>query len=493
MRRRVVRVALAAALVSLILVAVPLAIGIRISFFADERAELERAALAAAVQVGPDFAANDPVELPRPTTDGQLAVYDRTLRLRAGTGPQVADDSTRAGLAGHVVQGEAAGSLVVAVPVASSEAVIGVVRASSPVSAVWTRIVLAWLAVLGGAVVALLIGVTVATWQARRLSAPLESLARTADAVAAGDLSARATPTGIAEVDALANAQNTMVERLGHVLDHARHFAADAAHQLRTPLAGLRLTLETAQTDPDADTRGAVDDALQQTGALQRTVQDVLELSQLPADEPHGPLGTIGELFTETGHRWHGLLAERGRRLVFTIEDQVELRAVPLANGRQILDVLLDNARTHGHGTVRVAARDVLDTTAVDVQDEGSIGADVPDIFRRGQRSGNGSGSGIGLALARNLAESMGGRLVVASAAPAVFRLFLPDRYGAGEVAGTELPGAGQAGAEREDDELDTVAGIQLGEQVGDVRLDGADLDVERRGDLGVGQSVRDQ
>ncbi|HZX02658.1 sensor histidine kinase [Kribbella sp.] len=442
MRRRVIRVALAATLVSLVLVAVPLAIGIRISFFADERAELERSALAAAVQVGPDFSANDPVELPRPTTDGQLAVYDRTLTLRAGTGPQQADDSTRAGLAGHVVQGESAGSLVVAVPVASSEQVIGVVRASSPISAVRTRIALAWLAVLGGAVIALLIGITVATWQARRLTTPLESLARISDAVAAGDLSARAEPSGIAEVDALGNAQNAMVERLGRVLDHARHFAADAAHQLRTPLAGLRLTLETGQTDPDADPRRTVDDALRQTGELQRTVQEVLGLSQLRAAEPQGP---IGDLFAEAEHRWHGLLAERGRRLIFAIEDQVGHRVVPLANSRQILDVLLDNARTHGHGTVRVTAHDVLETTAIDVRDEGSITADVPDLFRRG---GTTQGTGIGLALARNLAESSGGRLVLASSSPTVFRLLLPDQQPDGSDSiqlGQETGDVGQA------------------------------------------------
>lgn len=427
MRRRVSRVALAAALVSLVLVAVPLAIGIRISFFTDERTELERAALAATIQVGPDFAGNDPIELPPSSTDGQVAVYDKSLKLRAGSGPKGADDPTRAGLAGHVVQGESGGSLVVAVPVVSNEQVIGVVRASSPISGVWTRVLLAWLAVLGGALVALTIGVAVATWQAKRLSAPLESLARIADAVAAGDLSARAEPSGIAEVDTLAHAQNTMVERLSQVLDHARHFAADAAHQLRTPLAGLRLTLEAAQTDPAADAQVAVDEALIQTGELQRTVHDVLELSRLPADRPRGALGTVEELFAEIEHRWHGLLAEQGRRIVFTIDDPVAERAVPIANCRQILDVLLDNARTHGRGTVRVTVADVFDATAIDVADEGSMSPDVPDVFLRGTRGGGDRGSGIGLALARNLAESRGSRLVLASSSPTAFRVLIPD------------------------------------------------------------------
>ncbi|GAA1107598.1 HAMP domain-containing sensor histidine kinase [Kribbella jejuensis] len=446
MRRRVSRVALAAVLVSLVLVAVPLAIGIRISFFADERAELERAALAAAVQVGPDFAGGDPVELPATTTDGQVAVYDRTLKLRAGTGPQVADGPTRAGLAGKVVQGQSDGSLVVAVPVASSEQVIGVVRASSPISGVWSRILLAWLAVLGGAVFALLIGVGVASWHAKRLSAPLESLARIADAVTAGELSARAEPSGIAEVDTLANAQNTMVERLAQVLDHARHFAADAAHQLRTPLAGLRLTLETALTDPAVDARHTIDEALRQTDELQRTVQDVLQLSHLPTGGPQVRLGTISGLFSETESRWHGLFAEQGRRIVFIGEDAVVRRAVPLANCRQVLDVLLDNALTHGRGTVRVTAHDLFDTTtAVDVEDEGSITADTPDIFLRGNHAGTDQGSGIGLALARKLAESIGGRLVLASSSPTRFRLLVPERSDVTDGGATGSSDAQQA------------------------------------------------
>lgn len=426
MRRRVSRVAIAAVLVSLVLLAVPFAVGIRVSFFADERSELERAALAAAVQVGPDFTGNDPVELPPAITDGQVALYDKALRLRAGTGPQTADAPTRAGLSGRVVQGRSGDSLVVAVPVASSEQVIGVVRASSPISGVWTRIFLAWLAVLGAVGVALLVGVAVAGWQARKLSAPLEALARTADAVAAGDLLARAELSGIPEVDTVARAQNTMVERLSSVLGRARHFAADAAHQLRTPLAGLRLTLEAAQTEPASRAHTALGDALQRTGELQQTVQDVLDLSRSPADGPRGVLGTVESLFTDAEQRWHGLLADQGRRIEFSIGETVAGHTLPLANCRQIVDILIDNARVHGRGTVAVRTDDVFDALAIDVTDEGTVLADTTGLFRGGVPEGDGHAS-IGLHLAKDLAEACDGRLVLAAASPATFRLLLPD------------------------------------------------------------------
>lgn len=101
MRQRVVRVALTAALVAVILLAVPLALAIRSSLYADQRDTLERAALSAAVRVSPDYTTGDPVELPAPPADGRLGLYDPSLRLRAGTGPHTGDTAVRIGRA-HV-------------------------------------------------------------------------------------------------------------------------------------------------------------------------------------------------------------------------------------------------------------------------------------------------------------------------------------------------------------------------------------------------------
>ncbi|MFF1819688.1 sensor histidine kinase [Kribbella sp. NPDC058245] len=420
MRRRISRVASAAVAVSLVLLAVPFAIGIKFAYFTDERTELERAALATAVQVAPDFSAADPVELPPPATDGQTAVYDRSLRLRAGNGPSTADELTRGALAGRVTQGQINGNLVVVVPIAASEQVVGVVRTASPVSEVWTRILLSWLAIVGVAALALLVGAVVAAWQARRLSAPLESLAEVSSAIAAGDLFPRAGLSGVTEIDLVARAQNAMLDRLTDVLDHERHFSSDAAHQLRTPLAGLRLVLETAQS---ADAREAIVDALQRTDELQRTVDEVLALSRLSS--PSGPVTTVTEAFAAARHRWHGLLADAGRRIEFTIESSVGPRAVQQTACRQILDVLIDNARTHGRGTVSVKARDALGAIAIDVSDEGAVVVGARELFRRG--TSGAAGPGIGLSLARNLAESVGGRLVLVSSRPTTFGWLTPD------------------------------------------------------------------
>ncbi len=425
MRRRVVRVAVAAVVVALVLLALPLALGVRASFFADERGELERDALAAAVRVSPQFDSGDPVELPAPRSDARVGVYDIAMRLRAGSGPDLADAAARRATGGEVVQEQAGGELVVAVPVYNAERVIGVVRASAGSRGVWNRVFLAWLALLGAALVALGAAVIVARRQARALAAPLESLSRTARAVADGDLAARAGPSGIDEIDQVARAHNTMVRRLAHLLQRERHFTANASHQLRTPLTGLQLGLEAAATTPGADLRAAVEEALEQSRHLDRTIDEVLRLSRA-GPQPAVPTATqpAGELLDRAERRWHGTFAQDGRRLNVTVESGTGTLGVPGRAADQVLDVLLDNARKHGRGTVDVTLRDASGAVAVDVIDEGTLTAGTEVLFRRGASTG--SGAGIGLSLARDVAETVGGRLTLATAAPTTFTLLLP-------------------------------------------------------------------
>ncbi|RPE39368.1 histidine kinase/DNA gyrase B/HSP90-like ATPase [Streptomyces sp. Ag109_O5-1] len=91
----------------------------------------------------------------------------------------------------------------------------------------------------------------------------------------------------------------------------------------------------------------------------------------------------------------------------------------------EVLGILLDNARVHGRGTVRVAVRDLEDALALDVSDEGAVTGEPSRLFDRG-RTGDVHGTGIGLALARDLAVSLGGRLSLTSGHPATFTLLLP-------------------------------------------------------------------
>ncbi|MEP7036282.1 MAG: two-component sensor histidine kinase, partial [Actinomycetota bacterium] len=184
MRQRVVRVAVAAVAVALVLFAVPLAIMVRSAFFTQEHSELERAALSAALRVGPQFATGDQVELPLAQTDTAVGVYDMKMQLRAGRGPLAADPVTRTAARGAVAEGQIGSDLAVAVPVSSAEQVVGVARASVPAWVVWKRVILAWLLLAGLAVASLLAAILVARRQARLISEPLEALSAASQRVA---------------------------------------------------------------------------------------------------------------------------------------------------------------------------------------------------------------------------------------------------------------------------------------------------------------------
>jgi signal transduction histidine kinase len=427
-RERIVRVAVAAVAIALLLFAVPLAVIVRSALFDDERRELQAAALRTAVRIDPDFAHGDRVDLPR-KSDRQVGVYDGGLRLRFGRGPESGDAIVQLAAAGSVADGQLGGELVVAVPVTSQEKVVGVVRAAQPLQVIWNRVVLAWLALAALAGAAFGVAVLVARRQARHLSAPLEVLAETSERIAAGDLTVRAESSSIPEIGRVAETHNAMVDTLGDMLERERHFTANASHQLRTPLTGLRLGLEAAQEqaaqNPGFDLRPALQEANDRAEELHRTIDDLLQVARLPSDQwaAAEPV-PLDDVLRQAERRWHGPLAKQGRRLAVRQRQGMAAAKVPGRVVGQILDILLDNASRHGVGAVTVTARDIGDAIAIDVADEGSLSAPTTELFVRSTTTD--SGHGIGLGLARSLAEARGGRLNLTSKAPTTFSLVLP-------------------------------------------------------------------
>ncbi len=425
MRQRVIRVAVGAVAVALMLFAVPLAITIRSEFFIQEHEELERAALAATLHVGPQIASGSAVKLPPAETDALVGIYDLTLRLRAGRGPATADALTRRAMKGLVVDGQVGSDLVVAIPVSSSEEVVGVARASVAVGVVWRRIMLAWLVLVALAFGSLLVAILVARRQARVLTEPLEALSAASQRVADGDLMARAELSAIPEIHRVAETHNAMVSRLTQMIEKERHFSANASHQLRTPLTGLQLGLEAALQNPTADLTSVLYDATRRVRELHGIVDEVLALARLGPDQwLVGTPQPLGQLIGEIENRWHGELAAEGRRLLVNLDAEVTRVEVPGTLVAQILNVLIDNALRHGRGAVTLTARETGETVALEVSDEGSITMESAAVFDRG--TSGGEGQGIGLALARSMAEASGGRLLLARRAPATFTLFLP-------------------------------------------------------------------
>lgn len=218
------------------------------------------------------------------------------------------------------------------------------------------------------------------------------------------------------EVAELAEAVNVTLERLQRFVEGQRAFVADASHELRSPLAGLRAQLEVALANPeDEDWPAVALAALADADRLQRIVADLLMLAKLDAGvrSEREPLD-LGELAR----------AEAARR---TRRVPVDVRAEPgvvisatRGHLERLLGNLLDNAERHARSQVRVRVA-AGDQAVLEVQDDGS---GIPEedrerVFQRFQRleesrKRDSGGTGLGLAIARDIATAHGGTLSLA-------------------------------------------------------------------------------
>ena len=435
MRRRLVLAITGIAALAVLLFAVPLAVVIERAHRDEALMRLQRDTVAATRSIDLAPASGDPLEIP--PGFGPLGVYDRGGRRVGGSaGPMTADAVVRDAVAGgRPVAHTTGGRLLVAVPLVAGERTTGAVRAERDAAAAhdsWLTLGLAAVAVIALAVLAALLA-------GRRLAAPLERLAVAARRLGDGDFSVRAPRSRIDEVDAVAAALDSAGARLGELVARERAFTADASHQLRTPLAALRIELEALELrDASAPELHA---ALAQVARLEQTIDTLLAVARdAPREVAPTPLAALLE---DAEARWRGPLARAGRPLrvrVATDDDAVRMSATVL---REIVDVLLDNACRHGRGAVMLRARDAGSALALDVSDEGAgLKGDPEHAFAR--RAGD--GHGIGLALARSLAHAEGGRLIVTRAGPhPVFTLLVfrrPSLDGADGADGVDAPSA---------------------------------------------------
>jgi len=410
--------AVAAAVLAISLFGLPLAVGVAQYNVDNERAELERVAARAALSIVDDLSAAVSPVLQNNEPETEIGVYSSDGRLLSGQGPATPDQVVRRAYDGDVAAGDNDSQLTVAIPITHQDALIGVLRAATPRSEVTFRTGVIWLVMTGLAVLAVGLTWLVARRMAARLAKPLEDLSGAAQVLGDGDFTVRTNRSGIAEIDSVGASLDSTAERLGETLDRERAFTANASHQLRTPLAGMRLQLEAALESGDA--RTAVQGAVAAVDRLEGIVNDLLALAR-DTGRTHQTVPDLPGLLDEIRTPWHGQLALRGRALHVTARGAPSPLAAEAAM-RQILNVLIDNAFTHGSGTVTVTARDAGGTLAIDVTDEGRI--DTPDPFTR--REPRHDGHGIGLALARSLAEAQGGRLVLSATDPTTFTLHLP-------------------------------------------------------------------
>ncbi len=427
MRARIITLAVLVSVLATCLFAVPLGVVVLERLLGQERGHLVRVASEVAIDVADEMEEGlpiDPNELTDVGDDGEhvtAAVFEEDGDRLAGAAPDRDLDVLDQALDGAVRSGTDGDLLVAAVPVTHGEDVIGAVLVTEDRADVLEEVAVIWVLMAGLAVVAVTVAWLVGRRQARRLAQPLEDLEESARRLGEGDFSVRTRRGGIAEIDAVGAALDATAIRLDDLLARERGFSADASHQLRTPLAGLRLRLEAALEQTDEDPRPAIAASLIDADRLETIIGELLTLARAGQAGQAGRID-LEALLGELSPEWEARLALTGRDLKLRIAPDAPDPQGSAAAVRQILAVLIDNATVHGRGTVTVATREASGAVAVDVSDEGP-GVQEPPGLLFTQRV---DGHGIGLALASRLAESVQGRLHLTRAAPPVFTLLLP-------------------------------------------------------------------
>lgn len=294
----------------------------------------------------------------------------------------------------------------------------------APSAEMGKRVVGVWLAVAIASFGALAAAVLLALHQARRLSRPLQALARTSESLGRGDFREQLDAQNVPELAAVAHALNLSARRIAELVEREREFSANTSHQLRSSLTGIRLRIEAAQAASDdflvAD---ELEMALDRCDGLTTLVDDFLELARV------GRVGdatevSVDDLLRSQVEAWRLAFRQADRTLEIEVATPATVRVGPVALS-QAVDVLIDNSLKHGKGAVRVSAREVGNRfVSIEVGDEGP-GIEEGEERAIFDRNSQGD-SGLGLSLARSLVHSEGGRLDLIRARPPVFAIFLP-------------------------------------------------------------------
>ena len=287
-------------------------------------------------------------------------------------------------------------TLVVESVVPAAEMTRGVLRA---------RLVLALLAVV-------LVGLSllVADRLARSITAPITNLADTAELLAHGDLSARATPGGPDEVRDVGLAVNLLASRISTLLTGERESVADLSHRLRTPVTALRLDVESLPAGSDRERlTGAVDELTRQLDALIRE-------ARRPVREGVVARCDAREVVAERVAFWQPLAEDQGRTVQLVLPGAPCPVGASAADLEVAVDALLTNVVAHTPEQTDFEVRLSADTPGAGallvVTDDGPGFPDSAVLGRGESRAGS---TGLGLDIARRTAAASGGDLRIGS------------------------------------------------------------------------------
>jgi signal transduction histidine kinase len=264
------------------------------------------------------------------------------------------------------------------------------------------------------------------------LSADLRQIVQAVRRLGSGDLATRVHLSRRDELAQLAEVLNGMAEQLetGFVrereLEQARReLIAAISHDLRTPLASIRVMVE-GMVDGVVDDEATVQRYLQtihsEVDKLTQLINDLFELSQIDAGalELHLELVPVEELIADTVSSMAPQSEQKGLKLSSEAEKPLPAVMVDPLRIQRVLANLVQNALRHtpADGTIFIRARDVGSAVQVDVCDsgeglpEGELGRVFERFYRADRSRSRGSGgAGLGLSIAKGIVEAHGGRI----------------------------------------------------------------------------------
>jgi signal transduction histidine kinase len=361
-------------------------------------------------------------------TGSRVTVLDRRGVVLAATDPaalgtnHATDPVIAEALANRGTIATGPDTLTITLAAASGPLVRGAVTVAVPTTAIDERVRDAWwtLGLLGVAVltVAALAGSAVAHWITR----PIRSLEHATTQLADGVLTdPPSTHRGPPELRRLAARFTATATRLQHLLASQRAFAADASHQLKTPLTALRLRLENLEPDLAPGAHPSLETALGEIDRLTQLIAGLLALARLDDAATTPEPADLDAILADRVEIWSAFAAEHHVRLLRRGTPAGSVLAVPGAL-EQIIDNLLANAlRATPPGTTITLAttRRPGGEVTVHVLDQGpGMTADqrasaCERFWRNPADQHTGDGSGLGLTIAAQLARAAGGDLTL--------------------------------------------------------------------------------
>jgi signal transduction histidine kinase len=429
MTARIIAVLVAVTLVVLIALEVPLAVTFQDQRTTEAITELERDALAIGDLVEDGLEQGDPSTMAATVNAYREQRGARALVVDAG-GVALADSDPTADLGTSVgrsfatrpeisraLDGETAvvtrrsetldeTLLVVAAPVRSGGRILGAVRVSRPRDELDEEVRRYQLALLAIGVVTVAVAVGLGAGVGRWATRALVDLQGVAGRLERGDLDSRATTTtGPPEVRDLADRFNAMADRLSGLVRSSQDFAADASHQLRTPLTAVRLRLDNlAATSGDEE---AIDAVLEDIERLERTIDALLAFTRLDREPTRQERVLVGPTLRERAAVW-APAADDGDVAVEVADAAGLGTAIDFDPNHleQVLDNLIANAlgAAPAGSRIELRAEPVGELIELHVTDHGP-GLEDDDLERAFDRHWGlrADGTGLGLAIVRRL------------------------------------------------------------------------------------------